>query len=81
MDHPKRCNTKKSKQARCMIFSVASYNILAQNLLEDNIYLYRGSKEEQLNWDFRKENLLDEIRRHMPDVSTESTAGCQEKTS
>lgn len=50
-------------------FSIASYNVLAQNLLLENNYLYRGCKSKWLNWSFRKWRLLSELKKHSPDVS------------
>ena len=43
--------------------SLVSYNLLAQSLLEKNRYLYRHIKDcpEVLEWDYRKENLLNEL--------------------
>ncbi|XP_069116782.1 protein angel homolog 2-like isoform X2 [Argopecten irradians] len=49
-------------------FTVMSYNVLAQNLLYDNMYLYYNSKEKHLQWDYRKHILLKEIKEQMPDI-------------
>lgn len=54
-------------------FSVASYNILSQELLEDNAYLYRHCHPAVLPWSHRLPNLLAEIQRLDADVSP---AGC-----
>ncbi|XP_071151209.1 protein angel homolog 2-like isoform X1 [Mytilus edulis] len=43
-------------------FTIMSYNILAQNLLEDNKYLYRESPQQVLDWKYRSEKLLQEIQ-------------------
>ena len=53
----------------CMDFTVGTYNILAQNLLDEHLYLYRHCEPSQLFWNFRKLNILDEIGRKFPDVS------------
>lgn len=45
-----------------------SYNILAQDLLQDNAYLYRHCDPGVLPWDFRLPNLLREIEQYDADV-------------
>lgn len=45
-----------------------SYNILAQNLLEDNIYLYKESDEHTLDWKNRSKKLLLEIKELKAEV-------------
>ncbi|KAK7906661.1 hypothetical protein WMY93_015273 [Mugilogobius chulae] len=49
-------------------FTVMSYNILSQDLLVDNDYLYRHCEPEVLLWDFRLPNLLREIQQHQADI-------------
>lgn len=49
-------------------FSVASYNILSQELLEDNAYLYRHCHPAVLPWSHRLPNLLAEIQRLDADI-------------
>ncbi|KAL5008141.1 hypothetical protein ScPMuIL_013722 [Solemya velum] len=49
-------------------FTVMSYNILAQNLLEDNSYLYENCDDDFLNWEYRQQKLLGEISRFRPDI-------------
>ena len=46
-----------------------SYNILSQDLLHENAYLYRHCDPGVLPWDFRLPNLLREIRQYDADVS------------
>ena len=58
-----------SKGEALVNFKVASYNVLAQNLLEDHKSLYVHCAAEYLNWEYRKRNLLVEIKQHLPDVS------------
>jgi len=51
-------------------FNVMSYNVLAQNLLEDNSYLYDWSQKKFLDWNNRKHRLVNEIKDlGCPDVS------------
>lgn len=50
-------------------FSVVSYNILSQELLEDNAYLYRHCHPAVLPWSHRLPNLLAEIQELDADVS------------
>ncbi|KAM4522173.1 protein angel homolog 2 isoform 2-T2 [Odontesthes bonariensis] len=49
-------------------FSVMSYNILSQELLHDNSYLYRHCEPGVLSWDYRLPNLLAEIQQHNADI-------------
>ncbi|AWP20412.1 Polypeptide N-acetylgalactosaminyltransferase [Scophthalmus maximus] len=49
-------------------FSVMSYNILSQELLQDNAYLYRHCDPGVLPWEHRLPNLLAEIRQHGADI-------------
>jgi protein angel len=41
---------------------------LAQNLLEDNSYLYTHARQEWLAWTYRQKNLIAEIAHHQPDI-------------
>lgn len=50
-------------------FTVMSYNILAQDLLEANIELYTHCSEEVLAWENRLQNILKELQTWEPDVS------------
>lgn len=52
-----------------MNFTVMSYNILAQDLLEANQELYRHSPLEVLDWNYRYILLIEEIQKWAPDVS------------
>ncbi|KAM3860967.1 protein angel homolog 2 [Diretmus argenteus] len=49
-------------------FSVLSYNILSQDLLHDNAYLYRHCGPGVLSWENRLPNLLAEIQHYNADV-------------
>ncbi|XP_011610181.2 protein angel homolog 2 isoform X1 [Takifugu rubripes] len=49
-------------------FSVMSYNILSQELLQDNAYLYRHCDPGILPWNHRLPNLLAEIKQHDADI-------------
>ncbi|XP_047194133.1 protein angel homolog 2 [Hippoglossus stenolepis] len=49
-------------------FSVMSYNILSQELLQDNVYLYRHCEPGVLPWEYRLPNLLAEIQQHDADI-------------
>lgn len=50
------------------IFTLMSYNVLAQDLLENHPYLYRQHSSESLKWETRWNNLLTEIKKLNPDV-------------
>ncbi|XP_036681358.1 protein angel homolog 2 isoform X1 [Balaenoptera musculus] len=49
-------------------FSVMSYNILSQDLLEDNSHLYKHCRRPVLHWSFRFPNILKEIKHFDADV-------------
>lgn len=49
-------------------FSVMSYNILSQELLQDNAYLYRHCNPSVLTWSHRLPNLLAEIQQYDADI-------------
>ncbi|XP_041814825.1 protein angel homolog 2 isoform X2 [Chelmon rostratus] len=49
-------------------FSVMSYNILSQDLLQDNAYLYRHCDPRVLAWNHRLPNLLAEIQQYDADI-------------
>ena len=46
-----------------------TYNILAQNLLDENSHLYFTIDGKYLNWDYRKNEIIAEIIHYSPDVS------------
>lgn len=54
----------------CVQFTLASYNLLAQSLVEKNLDLYAHCPPALLAWDHRKQLLLDELIHHDADVST-----------
>ncbi|XP_028253971.1 protein angel homolog 2 [Parambassis ranga] len=49
-------------------FSVMSYNVLSQELLQDNAYLYQHCDPAILSWDYRLPHLLKEIQLHNADI-------------
>lgn len=53
-----------------MDFTVMSYNILAQDLLEAHQQLYIHCPLEVLDWSYRCSLLLEEIQKWAPDVSS-----------
>lgn len=50
-------------------FTVMSYNVLAQDLLEAHEELYTHCPLEVLEWSYRCSLLLEEIQKWAPDVS------------
>ncbi|XP_057679545.1 protein angel homolog 2 isoform X2 [Corythoichthys intestinalis] len=54
--------------AGALDLSVMSYNILSQDLLRDNSYLYSHCPPETLDWSRRLPNLLAELRNYDADV-------------
>lgn len=57
-----------AKSSASMDFSIMSYNILSQDLLEDNSYLYSGADAKNLEWSQRRGRILSEIKYYSPDV-------------
>ena len=53
-------------------FTLASYNLLAQSLLEKNPDLYTHCPRALLAWEHRRQALLDELIHYNADVSTTS---------
>ena len=51
-------------------FTVMSYNVLAQKLLTDNMYLYKECESDHLEWDYRWPLLQYEISDIDPDIIT-----------
>lgn len=50
-------------------FTVVSYNILADNLLWKNLYLYKSCPPEALQWDYRRDKIIAELHQANADVS------------
>ncbi|XP_010290212.1 PREDICTED: protein angel homolog 1, partial [Phaethon lepturus] len=57
-----------SKNTPVFEFRVMSYNILAQDLVEQGLDLYLHCHPDILNWNYRLPNLLQEIQHWDPDV-------------
>ncbi|NWX65173.1 ANGE1 protein, partial [Promerops cafer] len=57
-----------SKDTPLFEFRVMSYNILAQDLVEQGLDLYVHCHPDILNWSYRLPNLLQEIQHWDPDV-------------
>lgn len=53
----------------CMDFTVMSYNILAEDLLQANLDLYAHCPWEVFDWNYRCMRILEEIEKWEPDVS------------
>lgn len=59
---------ERNLQAPGLEFSVLSYNILSQRLLEQHNYLYPSQDKDQLLWNRRFYNLVGEILYNKPDI-------------
>ncbi|KAJ7989127.1 hypothetical protein DPEC_G00316300 [Dallia pectoralis] len=57
-----------SKSQALFDFTVMSYNILSQDLLEANQELYTHCPLEVLSWDYRFPNLMKEFQKWEPDI-------------
>ena len=53
-------------------FRVASYNVLCQNLMASHPDLYRSCDPQYLDWGYRSETFLREIKCFLPDVSQDN---------
>ena len=54
-------------------FTIASYNVLADTLLHDHPHLYQGNHGNEpwvYDWNYRKRNLIEEIKYSNADVSS-----------
>jgi len=49
-------------------FTVLSYNVLAQHLLEEHSYLYKNTDPEALEWERRSRRILREVKDSKADV-------------
>ncbi|KAK6183483.1 hypothetical protein SNE40_010959 [Patella caerulea] len=49
-------------------FTVMSYNVLSQKLLEWHLGLYTNCSPESLDWDMRSERILEELKYYKPDI-------------
>lgn len=69
LDDVNKANPQRGRGSQKDItFTVVSYNILAQDLLESHMGLYADNKPEHLDWDHRKTCLLKEIIVLRPDI-------------
>ena len=65
----RRLKDKEIGQPRNSVkFSVFSYNVLAQHLLEEHTYLYKNANPEALDWDGRSQRILREFKDSKADV-------------
>lgn len=55
-------------------FTLMSYNILAQDLMQQSSELYLHCHPDILNWNYRFANLMQEFQHWDPDVSVEGDA-------
>lgn len=51
-----------------LTFKVMSYNVLAQSMLENHMYLYKDHDRKDLSWMRRWNLLIKEIKQDSPDV-------------
>ncbi|XP_065112236.2 protein angel homolog 2 [Paramisgurnus dabryanus] len=63
-----RPSAKGGKQKCPFDFSVMSYNILSQDLLCDNAYLYRHCNPPVLDWQHRFSNIIKELEQRSADI-------------
>ena len=58
-----------SENVKYPFVSLVSYNLLAQDLIDKNMFLYRTDRLEYLQWEHRKKQLLKELLETRADVS------------
>jgi mRNA deadenylase 3'-5' endonuclease subunit Ccr4 len=56
-----------------LIFTVMSYNVLSQDLLQSHRYLYQNNKASALKWKHRSHILYSEIQEANADVRIDHT--------
>lgn len=64
----KSAASNKQHHIREFTFKLSTYNLLAPNLLEDNIYLYERINPLYLDWNYRKRKIMEEIESIDSDV-------------
>ncbi|XP_054758783.2 protein angel homolog 2-like isoform X2 [Lytechinus pictus] len=63
-----RGNPSSKLPGKCCEFSIVSYNVLAQGLLDTNYYLYRHCDQDILLWNHRRQRILEEIQKADADI-------------
>ena len=65
----KELQQRKIRQpSQALKFTVLSYNVLAQHLLEEHTYLYRRAEPDTLDWEKRSERILREVKDTQADI-------------
>ncbi|XP_022899951.2 protein angel isoform X1 [Onthophagus taurus] len=59
---------RQNKTESGVVFTIISYNVLAQDLLMEHPELYNGNDQNALQWDFRYKNLYQEIKEKNGDI-------------
>ena len=60
---------KNSERQKYPVISLVSYNLLAQDLIHKNMFLYRTDIPDLLQWEYRRNRLLSEILEISADAS------------
>lgn len=66
--HNLRRRCYRQQRSQNFSFTVVSYNVLADGLLQSNSYLYNGSEDWLKDWQYRRGNLLKELLHYNADV-------------
>lgn len=69
-----KLNRQKKQKTQEVEFTIMTYNILAQRLLEDHHHLYGSSSPSATDWNLRRRRLVAEISYHRPDVGVFSSS-------
>ena len=58
-----------SKESQELHFKIASYNLLAPALVEENYRLYRSNNPTFMDWNYRKRRIIVEVKKINADVN------------
>ncbi|KAG8227950.1 hypothetical protein J437_LFUL008756 [Ladona fulva] len=64
----KEYNSSGPQSSDKLCFTIMSYNVLSQDLLENHPHLYYDHDPNVLSWEYRSERLLEEIKCAAPDI-------------
>ncbi|KAJ7341091.1 hypothetical protein JRQ81_004813 [Phrynocephalus forsythii] len=68
LDEEKQIFQDNKESQESFDFTVMSYNILSQDLLEDNSHLYKHCQQHILDWSYRFPNILADIKQLDADI-------------
>ena len=63
------CTSMQAEKKIPFQFKIASYNILAPSLLDQNFYLYKDINHTYTDWNYRRSKIYYEIKQFNADVN------------